>query len=183
MNISEEYEARAQSVLIDVVQAHPELSIAQIVEKLGLNEDDAGRLQNTPLRDLMAMDVPEAAAAPTHGTNGTSRRPLLSAGNGVRRTPRREAAPAAKKKTAKKAAKKTAKNGAKKAPPRAKAVAGAADVAVAKFVASIRKGTQFSTGSIMDTTGLGRKTVLRAIEKLDNVSKHGRGRSAYLKKK
>jgi hypothetical protein len=153
MDISQEYESRAKAVLIDTVQAHPDLSIDQIVEKLHLSEDDAARLRATPLSQLVKMvDEPEidAAPAPTTGVNGSAR-------------------PRAKRKAPPRVG--------------SSAKATDATTAVTKYVDKIRKGTKFSTSEIMEKTGLGRKTVLRVIDTLSTVKKSGRGRAAFLLKK
>jgi hypothetical protein len=161
MSISEEFETRAKSVLIEIVQAHPEMSIDQIVTELGLDEEDAARLRSTPLSQLVRMvddpepvqAAPDPAPGATGGVNGTARsRPKAKA---KRKTPPRA--------------------------PRSKTTG--ATEAVTKYVAKIRKGTKFSTSEIMKATGIGRKTVLRVVDTLDNVKKSGLGRSAFLLKK
>ncbi len=158
MNISEEFETRAKSVLIEIVQAHPELSIDQIVSELQLTDADAKRLCATPLTQLVRMvddpepglqAAPEPAPAAAAGVNGATR------ARAKRKPPQRM--------------------------PRAKTDA---TEAVTKYVANVRKGTKFSTSDIMKETGIGRKTVLRVIDTLKKtVKKSGLGRSAYLLKK
>lgn len=164
MSISEEFEARAKSVLIEIVQDHPELSLDQIVERLKLDDAEAARLRATPLSQLVRMvddpepepelqAAPEPTPEPAGGINGAARgRPKAQAK--------------------------------RKPPPRVpRTTTTNASEAVTKYVAKIRKGTKFSTSDIMKETGIGRKTVLRVIDTLKNVKKSGLGRSAFLQKK
>lgn len=78
MNVSEEYEARLRSVLVDTARAHPELSLTQLRDQLQLDEDDWHRLLSTPIADFavgpeLAYVEPPANDAPQNGARNGAR--------------------------------------------------------------------------------------------------------------
>lgn len=165
-NVFEEYRKRQAAAVVDVIRAHPEMSIGQLVEALGIDDNtpEWDTLMSTPVRELFAGEfagdviiTPSAPGSPDADPRSTSPSKSRNGANGhAKKAPKRR----------------------RKANQTQSAKTADATKALDAYFAGKKKGDVVKTAELMALTGLGRPATIKRLGSYP-VRRVGAGRGAY----